>query len=54
LTAVCVPLPALAPLLRAAGVAATLVLLERVGKAVRSPAKSALFGPDGGGARGGQ
>jgi hypothetical protein len=43
LTVVCVPLPALAPLLGAAGVAATLVLLERVGRAVRSPARSALL-----------
>ena len=45
LTAVCVPLLALAPLLGVAGVAvaATLILLERVGKAVRSPAKSALL-----------
>lgn len=45
LTAVCVPLMALAPFLGGAGVAvaATLILLERVGKAVRSPAKSALL-----------
>jgi len=44
LTAVCVPLLALAPLLGAAGVtvATTLILLERVGKAVRSPAKSSI------------
>ncbi len=45
MTAVCVPLLAITPLLGAAGVAvaATLILLERVGKAVRSPAKSALL-----------
>jgi MFS family permease len=45
LTAVCVPLLALTPLLGAAGlaVAAALILAERVGKAVRSPAKSALL-----------
>jgi MFS family permease len=45
MTAVCVPLLAVAPLLGAVGVvaAATLILLERVGKAVRSPAKSALL-----------
>lgn len=45
LTAVCVPLLALAPRLGAAGlaVAATLILLERLGKAVRSPSKSALL-----------
>ncbi|HEX8519495.1 MAG TPA: MFS transporter [Pseudonocardia sp.] len=45
MTAVCVPLLAVAPFLGAAGVAvaATLILLERVGKAVRSPAKSALL-----------
>jgi len=42
---VCVPLLAVTPLLGAAGVAvaATLILLERVGKALRSPAKSALL-----------
>ena len=45
MTAVCVPLLAVAPLLGAAGVAvaATLILLERAGKAVRSPSKSALL-----------
>lgn len=45
LTAVCVPLLALAPRLGAAGVAfaATLILLERLGKAIRSPSKSALL-----------
>jgi MFS family permease len=45
LTAVCVPLLALAPLLGGAGlaVAAALILAERIGKAVRSPAKSALL-----------
>ena len=45
MTAVCVPLLAITPLLGVAGVAvaATLILLERVGKAVRSPAKSALL-----------
>jgi MFS family permease len=45
LTAVCVPLLAVTPFLGAAGltVAATLIITERVGKAVRSPAKSALL-----------
>jgi MFS family permease len=45
MTAVCVPLLAITPLLGVAGVAVatTLILLERVGKAVRSPAKSALL-----------
>ncbi|MBD3946270.1 MFS transporter [Nocardioides ganghwensis] len=45
LTAVCVPLLALAPRLGAAGLvfAATLILLERLGKAIRSPSKSALL-----------
>ncbi len=45
LTAVCVPLLAVAPLLGGAGlaVAATLILLERSGKAVRSPSKTALL-----------
>ena len=45
LTAVCVPLLALAPFLGAAGLAtaSTLILLERTGKAVRSPSKSALL-----------
>jgi MFS family permease len=45
LTAVCVPLLAVTPTLGAAGlaVAAVLILAERLGKAVRSPAKSALL-----------
>ena len=45
LTAVCVPLLALAPRLGAAGLgfAATMILLERLGKAIRSPSKSALL-----------
>lgn len=45
MTAVCVPLLAVAPFIGGAGVAvaATLILLERTGKAVRSPAKSALL-----------
>jgi MFS family permease len=45
LTAVCVPLLAVTPFLGGAGlvVASTLVLAERTGKAVRSPAKSALL-----------
>jgi MFS family permease len=45
MTAVCVPLLAITPLLGVAGVAvaATLILFERAGKAVRSPAKSALL-----------
>jgi MFS family permease len=45
LTAVCVPLLALAPRLGAAGLAfaGTMILLERLGKAVRSPSKSALL-----------
>ena len=45
LTAVCVPLLALTPLLGGAGltVATGLILAERAGKAVRSPAKSALL-----------
>jgi MFS family permease len=45
LTAVCVPLLAVAPLLGSAGltVATVLILAERLGKAVRSPAKSALL-----------
>ncbi|SCL28113.1 MFS transporter [Micromonospora inyonensis] len=44
-TAVCVPLLAVAPFLGGAGltVAAALILAERAGKAVRSPAKSALL-----------
>lgn len=45
LTAVCVPMLALAPMIGGAGlaVACALILAERVGKAVRSPAKSALL-----------
>ena len=45
MTAVCVPLLALTPYLGVAGlaVASTLILLERTGKAVRSPSKSALL-----------
>lgn len=45
MTAICVPLLAVTPFLGGAGlaVAATLILLERAGKAVRSPAKSALL-----------
>ncbi len=45
LTCVAVPLLALAPRLGAGGLAAaiTLILLERTGKAIRSPAKSALL-----------
>ncbi len=45
LTAVCVPLLAVAPAIGGAGlaVACTLILAERAGKAIRSPAKSALL-----------
>jgi MFS family permease len=45
MTAVCVPLMAVAPFVGGAGLAlaCTLVLLERTGKAIRSPAKSALL-----------
>jgi MFS family permease len=45
LTALCVPLMALAPALGAAGLVfgSSMVLLERTGKAVRSPAKSVLL-----------
>jgi len=45
MTAVCVPLLAVTPFLGGAGLAlaATLIVLERTGKAVRSPAKSALL-----------
>ncbi len=45
LTAVCVPLLALTPTLGTAGLAAAagLILAERAGKAIRSPAKSALL-----------
>lgn len=51
MTAVCVPLLAVAPFLGGAGlaVASALVLLERAGKAVRSPAKSALLAQAAGG-----
>lgn len=45
MTAVCVPLMAVAPFVGAVGLvlACTLVLLERAGKAVRSPSKSTLL-----------
>ena len=45
LTAVCVPLLAVAPTLGAAGlvVGAVLIWIERAGKAIRSPSKSALL-----------
>lgn len=45
MTAVCVPLLAVAPFVGALGLtlAATLILLERAGKAIRSPSKSALL-----------
>ncbi|TDO91810.1 MFS transporter [Enemella evansiae] len=45
LTAICVPLLAITPLIGAAGLllAILLILAERAGKAVRSPAKSALL-----------
>jgi MFS family permease len=45
LTAVCVPLLAVTPALGSAGLAAAaaLILAERLGKAIRSPAKSALL-----------
>jgi MFS family permease len=45
MTAVCVPLMALAPALGSAGLAfaCAMVLLERTGKAIRSPAKSVLL-----------
>jgi MFS family permease len=45
MTAICVPLMALAPALGGAGLAfgSAMVLLERTGKAVRSPAKSVLL-----------
>jgi MFS family permease len=45
LTAVCVPLLAVTPFIGGAGlvVAAVLILLERSGKAIRSPSKSALL-----------
>ncbi|GEP35000.1 hypothetical protein NSZ01_27680 [Nocardioides szechwanensis] len=45
MTAVCVPLLAVAPFVGSVGLAlaATLILLERAGKAIRSPSKSALL-----------
>lgn len=45
MTAVCVPLLAVTPFLGAGGlgIASVLILLERTGKAVRSPSKSALL-----------
>ena len=45
MTAVCVPLMAVAPFIGGAGLvlASTLVILERTGKAIRSPSKSALL-----------
>ncbi len=45
MTAVCVPLLAVSPRLGSAGLAfaTTMILLERLGKAVRSPSKSALL-----------
>lgn len=45
LTAICVPLLAITPFIGGAGliIAAVLILAERIGKAVRSPAKSALL-----------
>ncbi|MBV9831907.1 MAG: MFS transporter [Marmoricola sp.] len=45
MTAVCVPLLAVTPFIGAAGLAAAsvLILLERTGKAIRSPAKSSLL-----------
>ncbi|HLN78008.1 MAG TPA: MFS transporter [Nocardioidaceae bacterium] len=45
MTAVCVPLMAVAPFVGGAGVvvASTMVILERTGKAIRSPSKSALL-----------
>ncbi len=45
MTAVCVPLLAVAPFVGRLGLAlaATLILLERAGKAIRSPSKSALL-----------
>src|SRR6188472_4157130 len=44
MTAVCVPLLAVTPFVGSLGLAlaATLILLERAGKAIRSPSKSAL------------
>ncbi|MGV8895350.1 MAG: hypothetical protein ACOH10_02750 [Rhodoglobus sp.] len=45
ITAVCVPLLAVTPFLGTLGlsVAATLIILERTGKAIRSPAKTAVL-----------
>ena len=45
MTAVCVPLLAVTPFVGSLGLAlaATLILLERAGKAIRSPSKSALL-----------
>lgn len=45
MTAVCVPLMAVAPFVGGAGLvlASTLVILERTGKAIRSPSKTALL-----------
>ncbi len=45
MTAVCVPLLAVTPFVGSIGLAlaATLILLERAGKAIRSPSKSALL-----------
>jgi MFS family permease len=45
MTAICVPLLAVAPFVGSLGLAlaATLILLERAGKAIRSPSKSALL-----------
>lgn len=45
MTAACVPLLAIAPFVGSVGLglAATLILLERTGKAIRSPSKSALL-----------
>lgn len=45
LTAVCIPLLAVSPFLGAAGVAvaSSLIIIERVGKAFRSPSKTALL-----------
>ncbi len=47
LTGLCVPLLAVTPFLGTIGlaVAATLIIVERIGKAIRSPAKTALLAP---------
>ncbi|HEX7833948.1 MAG TPA: MFS transporter [Pseudolysinimonas sp.] len=47
LTALCVPLLAITPFLGTIGlaVAASLIIVERVGKAIRSPAKTTLLAP---------